>query len=174
MIERDTRTATWWRAVEPPPAAEPRAPAAPARRRERRRRAGLRQDPSAPRGATAAAPGAELLAERPRDLIGIAWGVLWWYGVVGSVALEVIAGPRIPAAALLAIGAGGVIVGFWFRRGWAPALWRACVLGWLAAATAGSLLFPGVLAAALLVVTVEPWLSARHRPAARVEPSRRR
>lgn len=165
MIDRDTRTATWWRSVEPAPAVERRAPTSPARRRERRRRAGLR-DP-------VAVPQAEALAERRRDPIGVAWGMLWRYGVVGAVALEVIAGPHIPAAALLAIGAGGLILGFWFRRGWVAALWRACVLGWLAAATAGSVVFPGVMAAALLVVSIEPWLSARRRPRSAAVPSRR-
>jgi hypothetical protein len=58
------------------------------------------------------------------------------------------------------------------RRGGAPALWRAAFLGWLAAATAGSLFFPVVLVAALAVVTVEPLLSARRQPRSRARRSR--
>jgi hypothetical protein len=90
--------------------------------------------------------------------------VLWRYGVVGAVAFEVIVGPGIPAAATLALGLGGILLGLWFRRGWIPGLWRAAALGWLAAATAGSLFFPVALVAALAVVTVEPWLSTRRQP----------
>jgi hypothetical protein len=119
-----------------------------------------------------AIPGAEALEERPRDPVGIAWGVLWRYTVVGAVAFAVILGVRVPAALLIAIGAGGVLLGLWYRRGWAPALWRAAVLGWLAAATAGWLLFPAVLVTALAVVTIEPWLAARRQLRSRARRSR--
>jgi hypothetical protein len=175
MIHRDTRTATWWRSVEPAPATAWDVPVAPARKGERRRRAGLRQSSITYGKGTAtteAVAGAEVLAERPRDPVGIAWGVLWRYTVVGMVAFSVVLGLRVPAALLIAIGAGGVILGLWYRRGWPPALWRAAVLGWLAAATAGSLFFPVVLVAALAVVTIEPWLAARRQLRSRARRSR--
>jgi len=99
---------------------------------------------------------------RPR-LVGVASGILWRYLVLGAVAFEVFAGPRIPIPALGAIGAGGVLVGFWFRRGWAPAAWRASMLGWATAASAGLVLFPAILVLSIVVVTVEPFVLLRGR-----------
>jgi hypothetical protein len=103
------------------------------------------------------------LTEHRPYLVGVAWGLLWRYTVVGAVALAVVGGPHIPIAAVVAIGAGGVVLGLWFRHWWTAALWRAAMLGWVTATTAGSIVFPLVVVAALAVVTVEPWLTVRSR-----------
>ena len=95
--------------------------------------------------------------------VAVAWGILWRYAVLGAVVLAMVAGPRPPLAAPLAIIAGGVVLGLWFRRPWPAALWRAAVLGWAAAVTAGWIVFPIVLASGLAVLTLEPWLLARGR-----------
>jgi hypothetical protein len=148
--------------VDKPPAAGWQAPAAPPRKRERRRRAGLQ-----PLVAAGAAPVTGALAKPRRDPVRVAWGLLWRYATVGAVAFAVVAGLHLPDVSLVVVGAGGLLLGLWFRRGWVPALWRAAVLGWLAAATAGSWFFPVVLVAALLVVSIEPWLAARRPPRSR-------
>jgi hypothetical protein len=95
--------------------------------------------------------------------VAVAWGILWRYAVLGAVVLAMVAGPRPPLAAPLAVIAGGVLLGLWFRRPWPAALWRAAVLGWAVAVTAGWIGFPIVLASGLAVVTAEPWLLARGR-----------
>ncbi|HBV94955.1 MAG: hypothetical protein ABSC16_05640 [Candidatus Dormibacteria bacterium] len=135
---------------------------APRRAGDRRRRGGTE-----PRTAPTAALG---MAGSPADPpwrrpygVAVAWGILWRYAVLGAVVLAMVAGPHPPLAAPLAIVAGGVVLGLWFRRPWPAALWRAAVLGWVAAVTAGWIVFPIVLASALAVLTVEPWLLARGR-----------
>jgi hypothetical protein len=95
--------------------------------------------------------------------VAVAWGILWRYAVLGAVVLAMVVGPRPPLAAPLAIVAGGVLLGLWARRPWPAALWRAAMLGWAAAVTAGWIVFPIVLASGLAVLTLEPWLLARGR-----------
>jgi len=136
-------------------------PVAP-RRRDRRRRGGVEPPTATGTALDMASSPADPPWRRPYG-VAVAWGILWRYAVLGAVVLAMVAGPRPPLAAPLAIIAGGMLLGLWFRRPWPAALWRAAVLGWVAAVTAGWTVFPLVLASGLAVLTVEPWLLARGR-----------
>jgi len=132
----------------------------------------------APRRGRAGFPGTALeMAGSPADPpwrrpygVTVAWGILWRYAVLGAVVLGMVAGPRPPLLAPLAIVVGGLLLGLWFRRPWPAALWRAATLGWATAVTAGWIVFPMVLAGALAALTVEPWLLARGRGRSRSRP----
>lgn len=135
---------------------------APRRAGDRRRRGGSTPRNEPLTGLDMAGSPADPPWRRPYG-VAVAWGVLWRYAVLGAVVLAMVAGVRPPLAAPLAVIAGGVLLGLWFRRPWPAALWRAAVLGWTVAVTAGWIVFPIALASGLAVVTTEPWLLARGR-----------
>lgn len=105
-------------------------------------------------------------------VISVAWGTIWRYAVVGAVTLAMFSGVRPPLVAAAVIGVAGLILGLWRRRWWAAGLWRAAMLGWATGASSGSEFFPYLIAGALAVVTVEPWLVARGRRAELPTPAR--
>jgi hypothetical protein len=94
-------------------------------------------------------------------LVAVAWGTVWRYAVVGAVTLVMFAGLRPPLAVGAGVAVAGVVLGLWLRRWWIAGLWRAAVLGWAIGMTSPYWVFPYVIAAALAVVTVEPWVTAR-------------
>ncbi len=98
-------------------------------------------------------------------MVAVAWATIWRYAVVGAVTLAMFSGVRPPLLAAAAIGFAGLILGLWRRRWWAAGLWRAAMLGWATGASSGSEFFPYLIAGALAVVTLEPWLVARGRRA---------
>lgn len=117
----------------------------------------LRPDP-----ATAAEDGA---ARRTPYMVAVAWGLLWRYAVVGTITLAMFGGIRPPIAGGAVVAGAGVLLGLWFRRGWVACVWRAAVLGWVAGLASSTFLLPFVVVGALAVITIEPWVVARGRPA---------
>lgn len=100
-------------------------------------------------------------------LVAVCWGILWRYGVLGSIVLAATGGLRLPTSLLVVVGAAGVVLGLWFRSWWVAVLWRAAVVGWATTATTRLALFPYVVAGGLALLTIEPWLTARTRRARR-------
>ena len=128
----------------------------------------LRQAPGAGALTERASSAADGSARRSPYVVAAAWGTLWRYAVLGSVLLAMVGGLGPPVIAGAVVGGAGALLGLWFRRGWVACLWRAVMLGWLTGLSSSTLLFPGVVIAALAVITIEPWVVARdrRRPAA--------
>jgi len=104
-------------------------------------------------------------------IVGVAWGILWRYAVVASITLAIFSGLRPPIAALAVSFGVGAVLGLWFRTWWLAAAWRAVVLGWAAGTASSYWFFPYTVAGALLVVTIEPWLTTRKRHSRRTKVS---
>jgi hypothetical protein len=115
----------------------------------------------------AAFPGGRAQAPAPDPgapyLVSVAWGTVWRYAAIGLILVGMFVGFRPPLLAAAVVAAAGVGLGLWYRRLWVAGLWRAVMLGWGIGEAGSHWFFPYVVVAALVVVTVEPWLVARRR-----------